>query len=176
MVASVGLAALLVAGCGSASSPSTAKPVQAAGSTRPTAGAPDSTAAGRPAAGSGSGSGTLTVTGEDGATFHFDKVDCAGRKDPAGDLLVTATSVAAPDVTALISRSAGKPTVLLTVGATNPAMWADSTGADASTVSRTVDTLTVTAVPVERTGGLLSGKPTGTLTGTLTCANTAALT
>ena len=33
----------------------------------------------------------------------------------------------------------------------------------------------IPALPVERTGGLLTDKPTGTLSGTLTCANTAAL-
>ena len=129
-----------------------------------------------PAAPAGAaGTGTLTITGASGAAYKFDKVDCAGQKDPAGDIIATATSSTAPDVTAILTRSSGKATVLITAGTTDPTMWTDTSGAPADAYTRTVDTVTITALPVERTGGLLTDKPTGTLTGTLTCASTAAL-
>ena len=174
------LTVLLVAGCGGSSSTkagSASSPDAAAGASASSSApkAPTAPAPGTPAAAGGTGSGTLTITGTGGGTYQFDKVDCAGKKDPADDILTTATSSTNPDITALISRSGGKPTVLFTIGGASTSMWADASGAGPNAFTRTVGTVTLTGVPVERTNGLLSDKATGTLSGTLTCASTAAL-
>ncbi|MCZ4102167.1 MULTISPECIES: hypothetical protein [Streptomyces] len=149
------LSILVVAGCGSSSS-----------ATRGSATASDTTSGSATAkstapngAASGGGSGTLTVTGSGGATYHFDKVDCAGRKDPAGDLLTTATSSTASDVTALISHAGGKTSVLMTIGSANPTIWADVSGAGVATYARTADTDTLAKLPVERTGASSPTRP-----------------
>ncbi|MDH6114026.1 hypothetical protein P3T36_002847 [Kitasatospora sp. MAP12-15] len=155
-----GLPLLLVTGCGSSPSSTATAPI-------PPAAAPAVT--GTPSSSDGTSGGTLTLTGTGGAAFHFDNAACLGKKDPAGDIVLTATS-STDGATAVLSFQSGKPSLLLTPSGSSGTIWSTAGDAAPGTASRTVDTITLKAMPVSQ----LTGQ-SATASGTLTCSGTQAL-
>jgi hypothetical protein len=167
-----GLSAALVTGCSAGSSPAPVKPAQPAAAAPTQPAAPSGQAAS--AAAKGDGSGTLTLSGNHGV-LTFDTVACAGSRDVSGKLVVTAGSKENDKDSAILTFGGdGKANLLLNTGNEATAvMWAGEASVGA-TASRTLDTVTLNALPV--TAATLAGETDGiTISGKLTCGSTDAL-
>ncbi|MFE6505898.1 hypothetical protein [Kitasatospora sp. NPDC057738] len=179
-VVAVGLAALVVAGCGgpgsspastgsagqpsapatvspSAAAPSTASATTAEASAVPPSGTPG-TAPGA------SGGSSLTLSAANGGSYRFGSVVCVGEDSPTGALTLTATTMGAKDARAELVLGDGEARLLLALKGFRPVLWKGEVPIG-QRASRTAGGARLTAMPVTEELG-----DTGTVTGTLTCS------
>ncbi|MEU3566362.1 hypothetical protein [Kitasatospora sp. NPDC006786] len=179
-VVAVGLAALVVAGCGgpgsspastgsagqpsapatvspSAAAPSTASATTAEASAVPPSGTPG-TAPGA------SGGSSLTLSAANGGSYRFGSVVCVGEDSPTGALTLTATTMGAKDARAELVLGDGEARLLLAFKGFRPVLWKGEVPIG-QRASRTAGGARLTAMPVTEELG-----DTGTVTGTLTCS------
>ncbi|GAA3001143.1 hypothetical protein GCM10010519_36930 [Streptomyces lactacystinicus] len=189
-VVAVGLAALVVAGCGGPgsspastgsagqpSAPATVSPSAAAPSAAaPSAAAPSTASAttaeasavppsGTPGTAPGaSGGSSLTLSAANGGSYRFGSVVCVGEDSPTGALTLTATTMGAKDARAELVLGDGEARLLLALKGFRPVLWKGEVPIG-QRASRTAGGARLTAMPVTEELG-----DTGTVTGTLTCS------
>ncbi|WP_052707494.1 hypothetical protein [Streptomyces rubellomurinus] len=186
-VAAAGLAALVVAGCGSSDSKSPAAAPTSAAPTPPAAGSPAATPTGAdattapatpsgdpaavPAPGSASGDSSLSLTGSGGSgSYAYRLVNCVGEAKPTGWLTISPVPKGDTVVVTALAFKDGQAELLLTTKDGNRITTWKGKAPVGEHASRTGNAAKLTGLPVTDDKGA-----TGTVSGTLTCANTLGL-